>query len=150
MISPNIKANSAEPGTFGIPCNQVSSLPAVISFTFTSQSGQPFDLTIPSSELSVGPFKSNPSLCQTLINADDSFNIIGASLLKHYYSVWDIGNQRMGFAPTGKVYAILPRFHFLLTDCYRNRILKLYLVTIYDVLTSNEKNIRTRCVLRFY
>ena len=88
--------------------------------------------------------------CQTLINADDSFNIIGASLLKHYYSVWDIGNQRMGFAPTGKVYAILPRFHFLLTDCYRNRILKLYLVTIYDVLTSNEKNIRTRFVLRFH
>ncbi|KAK7687055.1 hypothetical protein QCA50_009555 [Cerrena zonata] len=99
LISPNIKANAAEPGTFGIPCSQVSTLPAVISFTFTSQSGQSFDLTIPSSELSVGPFRSNPTLCQTLINADDSFNIIGASLLKHYYSVWDIGNQRMGFAP---------------------------------------------------
>ena len=99
MISPNIKANSAEPGTFGIPCNQVSSLPAVISFTFTSQSGQPFDLTIPSSELSVGPFKSNPSLCQTLINAFDGLDLVGGSLLKHYYSVWDVGGKRMGFAP---------------------------------------------------
>ena len=24
------------------------------------------------------------------------------SVLKHYYSVWDIGNQRMGFAPNGQ------------------------------------------------
>ncbi|KAI0081248.1 acid protease [Panus rudis PR-1116 ss-1] len=100
LISPDIKPNPAEPGTFGIACNQITSLPAEISFTFTSQQGQPFNLTIPSSELSVGPFRNNPSLCQTLINADN-FSIIGASLLKHYYSVWDIGGQRMGFAPTG-------------------------------------------------
>ena len=101
LISPNIKANNAEPGTYGIPCSQVSSLPAEIGFTFTSQSGKAFTLTIPSSELSVGPFESNPSLCQTLINAD-SYTIIGASLLKHYYSVWDVGGQRMGFASNGE------------------------------------------------
>ncbi|THH27806.1 hypothetical protein EUX98_g6382 [Antrodiella citrinella] len=101
LISPDIKPNNAEPGTYGIACNRISSLPAELSFTFTSQQGQPFNLTIPSSELSVGPFRSNPSLCQTLINADE-FTLLGASVLKHYYSVWDIGNQRMGFAPTGK------------------------------------------------
>ncbi|KAH8103475.1 acid protease [Cristinia sonorae] len=100
LISPDIKPNNAEPGTFGIACNRISTLPAEISFTFTDSNRRPFNLTIPSSELSVGPFRSNPSLCQTLINADQ-FTLIGASLLKHYYSVWDIGNQRMGFAPTG-------------------------------------------------
>jgi len=97
LISPNIKANPAEAGTYGIPCSQVSSLPAVIDFTFTTTGGQPFNLTIPSSELSVGPFHSNASLCQTLINAMSGTSIIGGSLLKHYYSVWDVGNSRMGF-----------------------------------------------------
>jgi len=97
LISPNIKANPAEPGTYGIPCSQVASLPAVIDFTFTTTSGQPFNLTIPSSELSVGPFKSDPTQCQTLVNAMSGLSIIGGSLLKHYYSIWDVGNSRMGF-----------------------------------------------------
>ena len=99
LISPDIKPNPNVPGTYGIPCSAIPNLRAEISFTFTSQSGAPFDLTIPSSELSVGPFRSNPAMCQTLINAFENFNIIGASLLKHYYSVWDLGNQRLGFAP---------------------------------------------------
>ncbi|KAJ8077234.1 hypothetical protein PM082_001662 [Marasmius tenuissimus] len=98
MISPDIKPNPAEPGTYGIACSRIPSLPAVIDITFTAQNGRPFNLTIPSSELSVGPFANNASLCQTLINALDSFQIVGASLLKHYYSVWDVGGQRMGFA----------------------------------------------------
>lgn len=97
MISPNIKANSAEAGTYGIPCSQVAALPAVIDFTFTTTGGKAFNLTIPSAELSVGPFTSNPTLCQTLINAQSGLSIIGGSLLKHYYSVWDVGNSQMGF-----------------------------------------------------
>ncbi|KAF5392006.1 hypothetical protein D9757_003250 [Collybiopsis confluens] len=94
LISPDIKPNPAEPGTYGIACNRISSLPAVIDITFTSQQGKPFNLTIPSSELSVGPFANNASLCQTLINAFDGLELVGGSLLKHYYSVWDVGNQR--------------------------------------------------------
>ncbi|KAE9400870.1 acid protease [Gymnopus androsaceus JB14] len=85
FISPDIKPNPAEAGTYGIACDLISTLPAVIDITFTSQEGTPFNLTIPSSELNVGPFANNASLC----------------LLKHYYSVWDVGNQRMGFAPNG-------------------------------------------------
>jgi hypothetical protein len=101
LISSDIKPYSQEPGTYGIACDRISSLPAVIDIGFTSQSGTPFNLTIPSSELSVGPFASNPSICQTLINAYDGYNILGGSLFKHYYSVWDIGQQRMGFALNG-------------------------------------------------
>lgn len=100
LISPDIKANSDEPGTYGIACDQISSLPAIIDLTFTSQAGEPFNLTIPSSELSVGPFANNASLCQTLINAFDGVELVGGSVLKHYYSVWDIGAQRIGFAPS--------------------------------------------------
>jgi hypothetical protein len=71
----------------------------VIDITFTSQDGSPFNLTIPSSELSVGPFADDPSTCQTLINAFDGLELVGGSLLKHWYSIWDVGNGRMGFAP---------------------------------------------------
>jgi len=99
LISPDIKPNPREPGTYGIPCDRISSLPAVIDITFTSQNGEPFNLTIPSSELSVGPFVNDPSTCQTLINAFDGLELVGGSLLKYWYSIWDIQNQRLGFAP---------------------------------------------------
>ncbi|KAK2464624.1 hypothetical protein APHAL10511_003317 [Amanita phalloides] len=98
IISPDIKPYAAEPGAYGIPCSQISSLPAVIDITFTSQSGKPFNLTIPSSELNVGPFPNDPKTCQTLINAYDGLDLVGGSLLKHYYSIWDVEGQRMGFA----------------------------------------------------
>ncbi|KAJ3571704.1 hypothetical protein NP233_g3588 [Leucocoprinus birnbaumii] len=99
LISPDIKPNPNEPGTYGIACNRISSLPAVIDIAFTSQNGTPFNLTIPSSELSVGPFANDPSTCQTLINAFDGLELVGGSLLKHWYSIWDIQNRRLGFAP---------------------------------------------------
>ncbi|KAJ7491018.1 acid protease [Mycena latifolia] len=101
MISPDIVANPAEPGTYGIACDRIISLPAVIDITFAGIAGQgAFNLTIPSSELSSGPFESNPELCQMLINVSEGFNLVGLSLLKHYYSVWDIDGMRIGFAPT--------------------------------------------------
>lgn len=101
MISPDIKANNKEPGTYGIACNKISSLPAKIDIEFPSITGIPFNLSIPSNELNVGPFAHDPSMCQTLINAYDGLNVVGGSLLKHYYSVWDISRQRIGFADNG-------------------------------------------------
>ena len=112
LISPDIKPNPNEVGTYGIACDRISSLPANIDITFTSQSGTPFNLTIPSSELSVGPFASDPTLCQTLINAFDGLELVGGSLLKHYYSIWDVGNKRLGFAPAVGVWSV----HHLYTE----------------------------------
>lgn len=51
LISPDIVPHTAEPGTYGIACDRIASLPAVIDIGFTSQNGTPFNLTIPSSEL---------------------------------------------------------------------------------------------------
>ena len=117
LISKDIKPFAAEPGAYGLPCSEIGGLPAVIDITFTSQAGEPFNLTIPSEELNVGPFKSDPSTCQTLINAFDGLDLVGGSLLKHYYSVWDVGNQRMGFAPNGKSAGVRhgPELAFLMT-----------------------------------
>ncbi|KAK0461292.1 acid protease [Desarmillaria tabescens] len=98
FISPDIVPHASEPGTYGIACDKIPSLAAAISIAFTAQDGHVFELTIPSSELSVGPFADDPTVCQTLINAFDGLDLVGGSLLKHWYSVWDIGDQRMGFA----------------------------------------------------
>lgn len=78
----------------------VEGITAEITLNFLTEDNKTLPLTIPSSELSVGPFRNNRTLCQTLINAD-IFTSVGASVLKHYYSVWDVGNLRMGFAPSG-------------------------------------------------
>ena len=101
LISPEIQPFPAEPGAYGISCDKINDLPAEITFAFTDEHGKTFELTIPTIELNVGPFASNQSICQTLINASDFGEIVGGSLLKHWYSVWDIGNQRIGFAPNG-------------------------------------------------
>lgn len=101
MISPNIKPHGKF-GAYGIPCNQIANLSAQLDVTFTSQSGRPFNLTIPSRELNVGPFRDDPTICQTFINALD-INIIGGSLLKHYYSLWDVAGSRIGFALNGEL-----------------------------------------------
>ncbi|TFY71732.1 hypothetical protein EVG20_g1276 [Dentipellis fragilis] len=101
LISPDIKP-FGKLGAFGFPCDKIDTLPAVITFTFPSTTGAPFNLTIPSEELNVGPLLEDPSTCQTLINAlDEGVGIIGGSLLKHYYSIWDVDNARMGFVANG-------------------------------------------------
>ncbi|KAF8589868.1 acid protease [Ramaria rubella] len=101
MISPYIQPIGPL-GAFGMPCAEIPSLSAEITFTFHTTVGKPFNLTIPSKELSVGPFVDNPSLCQTLINSMDiEGGIIGGSLLKYYYSVWDVDHARIGFKHNG-------------------------------------------------
>ncbi|KAJ7574402.1 aspartic peptidase domain-containing protein [Mycena floridula] len=99
LISPDITENNDEPGTYGIACSKLSSLVAVIDISFTSTSGDLFNLTLP--DINLGPFPTNPSICQTVINAwDIDFPpIVGGSLLKQYYSTWNSGQNRMGFAP---------------------------------------------------
>ncbi|OBZ68305.1 Pepsin A [Grifola frondosa] len=86
MISPDIQPFEAEPGAYGIPCSKISGLAATIDITFTSQKGQPFNLTIPSSELNVGPFKSDPSTCQTLIDTFDGLDFVEDG----FCSEWDL------------------------------------------------------------
>ncbi|KAI0092968.1 aspartic peptidase domain-containing protein [Irpex rosettiformis] len=100
-ISPNIKPYTPISGTYAIPCAEISTLIAEIQFFFKAQDGKILPLVVPTSELSLGAYPEDPTMCQTVINAMEDNWIMGASLLKHYYSVWDIGNQRMGFADNG-------------------------------------------------
>lgn len=108
LISPDIQPYANEPGAYGIACDDIANLSGIIDVTFTAQNGERYNLTIPSSELNVGPFADNSSHCQTLINAYDGIRILGGSLLKHYYSVWDIGDQRLGFAGSSIVLTAAP------------------------------------------
>jgi hypothetical protein len=70
--SPDIQA-FGNLGACGISCDAVSALNATLDFAFADVDGNPFTLTIPSSELNVGPFVEDPSICQTLINAQDGY-----------------------------------------------------------------------------
>ncbi|KAK7001530.1 acid protease [Favolaschia claudopus] len=94
MISPDIVPNEDVPGTFGIACDRISSLPAEIDITFPGTSGRaPFNLTLPSSELSVGP--------QINVPDQPGLNLVGLSLFKHYYTAWDMDALQIGFSPNG-------------------------------------------------
>ncbi|KAK0757852.1 hypothetical protein N5P37_009144 [Trichoderma harzianum] len=98
MISPDIKPVDSV-GTYGIPCSKLKDIKSSISFTIGGR-----NYTIPSQELSVGPISDQPEICQTLINSSGdeakSLWVIGGSLLKYYYTVWDIENVRFGLAQT--------------------------------------------------
>lgn len=99
-ISPNITLIDPA-GAFGLPCDEIDRLPAVIDFTLA---GKKF--TVPSQELNVGPYPNQTGICQTLINSDvndlsGGIWIIGASLLKYYYTVWDITNASTGVSQLG-------------------------------------------------
>jgi len=85
-------------GAYGIPCSEIGSLQADITFSFNDTSGKPFNLTVPTKEFNLGPFHDDPNICQTLINAQAGFNILGGSLLKNYYSIWDVDHAQLGFA----------------------------------------------------
>ncbi|KAI0922195.1 hypothetical protein AcW2_006955 [Taiwanofungus camphoratus] len=101
LISPDIKPYAAEFGAHGVACNAIDSLTAVMNFTFTSIEGERFNLTVPSSELNTGPFEDDTSMCQTLVNAYSGSDFVsGENLLKYYYSMWDVDNQKLGFSPS--------------------------------------------------
>jgi hypothetical protein len=94
MVDPNNESDAY--GAYAIPCSLVKGLKADITFTMQGKS-----YTIPTSELVVGKYPGRPDLCQTLINTGStSFWIFGGSLMKYYYTVWDIGGRRMGWAET--------------------------------------------------
>jgi len=102
MISPQITAHGSL-GAYGVQCSEINSIAANISFTFNDVAGRPFDLVIPPEEFNLGPFRDDPTICQAVINALDGLNILGGSVLKHYYSVWDVDNAQMGFSINSSV-----------------------------------------------
>ncbi|KAJ7190736.1 hypothetical protein GGX14DRAFT_579537 [Mycena pura] len=81
----DIVANDDEPGTFGIAWPSPPSRRHRHHIRGT------------------GPFAGKPVLCQTLINVSEGFNLIGLSLLKDYYSAWDMDMDvpQIGFVPNG-------------------------------------------------
>jgi hypothetical protein len=95
LISPNIKMIDPR-GAYGIPCSQIKGLNSTITFTLGGKK-----YIIPTKELSVGPYPGKPGMCQTLVSSGNTpLWIIGGSLMKYYYTVWDMGNRRLGWATT--------------------------------------------------
>lgn len=100
-ISPKIKKLNHE--AWGVSCDIIESLAVDLSFTFGSGS-QTFTVTMPKEAFNLGPYQGMPGICQTVFSSvqlDGSF-LLGAPLLKQYYTVWDGANNQMGFATLKK------------------------------------------------
>lgn len=93
-ISSSFQPFHSNPGVFSL----ILALTSTIDVTFLITDSTLYNLTIPTSELSVGPFAEDPSICQTLVNAVEGTYVLGGCLLKRFNSVWCRGNERIGFA----------------------------------------------------
>ncbi|OAA64824.1 pregnancy-associated glycoprotein 2 precursor [Cordyceps fumosorosea ARSEF 2679] len=100
-VSPKIKQLNHE--AWGVECDVIESLAVDITFTFGS-GADTFNATMPKEAFNLGPYEGKPGICQTVFSTIDlggSF-LIGAPLLKQYYTVWDGHNLEMGFAELKK------------------------------------------------
>ncbi|KAF2098280.1 acid protease [Rhizodiscina lignyota] len=83
-----------ETGVFGIACERICELPATLDFEIEGRK-----YTIPSRDFNAGPIEGHPGMCQTVINGGDvGFWILGGSLLKHYYSTFNVETKVVGLA----------------------------------------------------
>jgi hypothetical protein len=60
------------PGSFGVQYDKIPTLQANIEIDLHAIDGSLFNVTIHSSELGVEQFKTNASICLTLVDADDT------------------------------------------------------------------------------
>lgn len=99
MISPEIRPLD-EFGTWGIECDKLHLIHAQLEFSLVAENGDPLHLKVPNEELYVGKYGPDPKFCQTYINSFEGVSIIGGSVLKYYYTAWnmDVKNPRLGFA----------------------------------------------------
>lgn len=104
QISPKI--TEIDRGVWGGPCDVVDAVAPTIALTYAG-ARTPLDLTIPKSAFNLGPYKGSNTTCQTLFlgldlfgRPDDGYDtwLVGAPLLKQYYTVWDGAYGQIGFA----------------------------------------------------
>ncbi|KAM3500026.1 hypothetical protein MY11210_009557 [Beauveria gryllotalpidicola] len=97
-ISPKIKQLNHE--AWGVECDIIESIAVNITFTF-GLGNQAFNATMPKESFNLGPYEGKPGICQTVLSSIDTLGgmfLLGAPLLKHYYTVWDGHNMEIGFA----------------------------------------------------
>jgi hypothetical protein len=86
------------PGYYTFPCSQIDELPAV-AFNIGDKS-----LPMTSASLSLGPVSRGSPDCLGSIMANEILGFVnetwflGDSFMKNYYTIFDFGNKRVGFA----------------------------------------------------
>ncbi|CEJ79837.1 hypothetical protein VHEMI00053 [[Torrubiella] hemipterigena] len=91
-------------GDWGAPCDKIDEIAAEFTFTFGA-GNKMVNATIPKSAFNLGPHKDFPGICQTVLSTTNygiTQFMIGAPLLKQYYTVWDGAKYQLGFAQLKK------------------------------------------------
>jgi hypothetical protein len=115
LISPDIQLLNPL-GLFGMPCDNFENLEATIQFkfgahVFTVPSSDFLVGLVPAGEATVGMYAGMSSLCQCAIlggGLGGTFSgltdlwVVGASILKRYYSIWDYTEMGLSLARTAQ------------------------------------------------
>jgi hypothetical protein len=102
QISSNIRQIDPN-GAWGAPCDVLSKLNPELMFTL-GQGANAVNLTVDKDSFNLGPYPGQNGMCQTVFLNPSTPETrlpvwtIGSPLLKNYYTVWDGGNLRFGFA----------------------------------------------------
>jgi hypothetical protein len=115
LISPDIQLLNPL-GLFGMPCDKFEHLDATIQFKFgtsifTVPSSDFLVGIVPASEATVGIYAGMDNLCQCPVNGGGlggTFSgltdlwVVGASILKRYYSIWNYNEMGLSLAKTAQ------------------------------------------------
>lgn len=103
QISPNI--TQIDPaGAWGAPCDELEAVAPDLTFTLGgSNSKNALNVTIPAASFNLGEYPGLDGICQAVFNnpsgsfASTSYWLVGSSLLKQYYTVWDGDDLKIGW-----------------------------------------------------
>lgn len=91
-------------GNYAIPCNASGSVQFLIDN---------HNLTFGTENIVAGPYSGDlAGFCASKVQGIDTGSwVLGASFLKNFYTVFDLENRRIGFAPRAKSYALVEPVH---------------------------------------
>lgn len=97
-------------GAWGAPCDELDRVAPDLTFTLGGSAADAVNVTIPRAAFNLGEYPVLDGICQAIFShpseglggswfvGDRAYWLVGSPLLKHYYTVWDGADLRIGWA----------------------------------------------------